>query len=679
MKKVLFSIAALAVAFGFTACSNEDEALGNVKGEKTTVLAMTEVGTRTALESDGAGAYNVVWSEGDKIYIGNGHSEYKEFTLKSGAGETTATFEGEVPADGTYKVYYGSQYDTFESTQHYEAGKVSNFQMCASATVTDGKISPIQFWNVGGILRLTVKGTATIKNIKVTSEQPMSGPSSFNNETKTATASDYYNIKYVQLDCGDGVALTNEGTVFNIALLANTYTGVQITLTDADGKTLTKKFKGTDGLKIERSKITKASFTASFPPAGSRGSAKRTGDVDVKWVQLWKDGPKFAEYNVGATSATEYGGYYAWGGSQDKVDDHNTTNTGEGNLTGTDDTAAKLWGSNWRMPTNAELEALLNSDNCTCTWTENYNGTGKNGLLCTGKGDFSSNSVFLPAAGYSLLGFAVQQGNLGYYWSSTAYGSDNAYDLYFVSDTQFMHSASRNGGCSVRAVLNEAPPASAPKPLAGKFSVSDTKKVYFSKGNLWADESNVLHFESSQTAFADGYVSTHVSYFPWSDNVANAVGTVTAEEVGTYLFCDENHKISVDGSAQLYYALSQAECEYLASHHQYRFVTVNDVRGCVIAPDGVSLASDKTEYTESELEEDNLVFLPGAGVYTKNGQGEYTIQLKSSGYGRYWSSSVFPSDEIRSYMMNYDSDELYYRSVMAKTSGLCLRLVTDCE
>ena len=456
MKKILFSIAILAVAFGFTACSNEDEALGNVKGEKTTVLAMTEVGTRTALESDGAGAYNVVWSEGDNIYIGNGHSEYKEFTLKSGAGETTATFEGEVPADGTYKVYYGSQYDTFESNQHYEASKASNFQMCASATVTDGKISPIQFWNVGGILRLTVKGTATIKNIKVTSEQPMSGPSSFNNETKTATASDYYNIRYVQLDCGDGVALTTEGTVFNIALLANTYTGVQITLIDADDNTLTKTFTGTDGLKIERSKITKASFTASFA-APTKGKAKANiggSEVDVKWVQLWKDGPKFAEYNVGAASATEYGGHYAWGGSQDKVDDHNTTNTGEGNLTGTDDTATKLWGSNWRMPTSAELQALL--DNCTCTWTENYNGTDINGLLCTGKGDYESNSVFLPAAGNYFDGDLCDQGRGGYYWSSTS-GTKGAYTLNFESGNQDMYRCASNNIYSVRAVLNETP------------------------------------------------------------------------------------------------------------------------------------------------------------------------------------------------------------------------------
>ncbi|MDO5446669.1 MAG: hypothetical protein Q4F34_02690, partial [Prevotellaceae bacterium] len=26
------------------------------------------------------------------------------------------------------------------------------------------------------------------------------------------------------------------------------------------------------------------------------GTAKRTGDIDVKWVRLWAGGPKFAEY-----------------------------------------------------------------------------------------------------------------------------------------------------------------------------------------------------------------------------------------------------------------------------------------------------------------------------------------------------------------------------------------------
>ena len=189
------------------------------------------------------------------------------------------------------------------------------------------------------------------------------------------------------------------------------------------------------------------------PP--TTGTAKRTGDVDVKWVQLWENGPKFAEYNIGANSATEYGGYYAWGGSQDKVDDHNTTNDGSGNLTGTDDTATNLWGSKWRMPTKAEFEALLNSDNCEVEWTTNYNGTGKNGLLCTGKDAYSSNSVFLPAAGYCDDGNVDCQGTFGVYWSSTPESNYEAYLLDFNSRDQFVVNDERRHGFSVRAVFAE--------------------------------------------------------------------------------------------------------------------------------------------------------------------------------------------------------------------------------
>ena len=128
------------------------------------------------------------------------------------------------------------------------------------------------------------------------------------------------------------------------------------------------------------------------------GSALRNGDVAVVWVQLWENGPKFAEYNIGAADnkAEDYGNYYTWGGSQDKVvDDYST---GSESLSGSNDTATKLWGSNWRMPTKAEFEDLLNPDNCTCVWTENYNNKGVNGLLLTGKGAYEINSGFLPAA-----------------------------------------------------------------------------------------------------------------------------------------------------------------------------------------------------------------------------------------------------------------------------------------
>ena len=191
------------------------------------------------------------------------------------------------------------------------------------------------------------------------------------------------------------------------------------------------------------------------PVLGTTGSAQRMGNIEVNWIQLWEGGPRFAEYNVGAEKnmAEDYGGYYCFGKVTDK-DEECTFYNGNRALADDDDTATKLWGSNWRMPTKEELEALLNKENCTCTWTTQ---NGVNGLLCKGKEGtaFASNSLFLPAAGDCRSGLVYDQGDDGYYWPSTPDGSRNAYRLNFNSGNQIVDYYYRNYGYSVRAVLNE--------------------------------------------------------------------------------------------------------------------------------------------------------------------------------------------------------------------------------
>ena len=187
------------------------------------------------------------------------------------------------------------------------------------------------------------------------------------------------------------------------------------------------------------------------PTPTTTGTAKATiggSEVDVKWIQFWEDGPKFAEYNVGVTDgkAESYGGYYCWGKAIDK-DANGDYKTGNDALTGDDDTATKLWGSNWRMPTKDELKGLI--DNCNVEWTTVG---GVNGRKFTGKGDYASNSVFLPAAGGCFYGEVSFSSVNGCYWSSTPYGGDANY-LDFYSNLQYMAVNNRNGGFSVRAVL----------------------------------------------------------------------------------------------------------------------------------------------------------------------------------------------------------------------------------
>lgn len=156
---------------------------------------------------------------------------------------------------------------------------------------------------------------------------------------------------------------------------------------------------------------------------------------------------KWASFNVGATKPEEYGGYYAWGETEEKEEyfwgtynwckGTNTsifkycTNSEYGTvdnktiLDPEDDVAHVKWGGTWRMPTQAEFQEL--AEKCTWTWTEQ---NGISGQLVTSS---NGNSIFLPAAGYRNGTDLGGRGLRGRYWSAALSedGSNRAYGLNF--------------------------------------------------------------------------------------------------------------------------------------------------------------------------------------------------------------------------------------------------------
>ena len=117
------------------------------------------------------------------------------------------------------------------------------------------------------------------------------------------------------------------------------------------------------------------------------------------------------------------------------------------------DAARANWGGAWRMPTDGEWTELR--DNCTWTWTTDYNGTGVKGRIATS--NINGNSIFLPAEGYRNYDVLSRAGNYGYYWSSSL-NTDNpngAWDVGFYSDDVGRNDGSRYCGLSVRPVLGE--------------------------------------------------------------------------------------------------------------------------------------------------------------------------------------------------------------------------------
>lgn len=171
-------------------------------------------------------------------------------------------------------------------------------------------------------------------------------------------------------------------------------------------------------------------------------------------------GTKWASCNVGATKPEEYGGYYAWGETEEKDyydwstyihcdGSFSTCHDIGSDISGTKyDVAHVKWGGNWCMPTKDDIKELL--DNCTYEWTT-LNSV--NGKKFTSK--INGNSIFLPAAGYRWLGGLDDAGEYGGYWSSTQIPdySLNACSLDFWSGYASWRLTSRVHGQSVRPVV----------------------------------------------------------------------------------------------------------------------------------------------------------------------------------------------------------------------------------
>ena len=166
---------------------------------------------------------------------------------------------------------------------------------------------------------------------------------------------------------------------------------------------------------------------------------------EIKAVDLGlPSGTKWANLNLGASKIEEYGDYYGWGCTEpyakresadwpiyfqklggtgtiwsdcgtDKDPLKDYVKPKSVSIEGTDwDAAKKKLGGNWRMPTDAEWQELIN--NCTFIWD-----TVNKGLVL--KSTVNGNYIFLPAGGYK--GSGTEIGLNGYYWRTMSVEPNN--------------------------------------------------------------------------------------------------------------------------------------------------------------------------------------------------------------------------------------------------------------
>ncbi len=180
---------------------------------------------------------------------------------------------------------------------------------------------------------------------------------------------------------------------------------------------------------------------------------------------------KWADYNVGATKPTEYGGLYGWADPTGKNTSTNNSlypnSSPPLDICNTEyDIAHIQWGGDWRMPSRTELDELKRL--CTWQWTGR---NGINGYLVTGA---NGNSIFLPAAGtregleYESIGQAC------YYWSGTLCDEYPSNANLFVAGTNVgvWLGQRRCVGASIRPVSGER------KVYNGNIEIYSQKELY---------------------------------------------------------------------------------------------------------------------------------------------------------------------------------------------------------
>ena len=228
--------------------------------------------------------------------------------------------------------------------------------------------------------------------------------------------------------------------------------------------------------------------------------------------------------------------------------------------------------------------------------------------------------------------------------------------------------------------------------LPGLFSVSATKQVHFSQGNLqyqastkiWRFAEHQYDYVGTQTADNDGYYGGNVSgsdnrsisstysgwidLFGWGTGDNPTLASMYDADYSTFVDWGCNPISNGGNAAHLWRTLTNAEWYYLLEgrpNASSKFATgnINGVGGLIILPDNWTQPSEcaftsgfapdwtLNSYTLAQweqMEDAGAVFLPAAGERS----GEYVVY--AGRFGIYWSSD--PTDESRAFRMGFSSD-----------------------
>lgn len=199
----------------------------------------------------------------------------------------------------------------------------------------------------------------------------------------------------------------------------------------------------------------------------SKSSISKSNNAQKERVDLGlSSGILWATCNIGASSPSEIGDYFAWGekepkdaygwdtyklcrGSYNSIFKYTETDRKKV-LDSQDDVAKSVLGGEWRIPTKEDMEELV--EECEWKWTS------LNGQLGWKVIGSNNNYIFLPASGAASSYRIAGVNELGRYWTATRDDSNySAYNLRFKdgTDTIVVVDDTRFYGRTIRPVIGQ--------------------------------------------------------------------------------------------------------------------------------------------------------------------------------------------------------------------------------
>lgn len=466
------------------------------------------IGTKAVIASDGI---SINWESADNLSVFDGTSN-NEFTLKSGDGSTSATFEGRAESVSNYTAIY-----PYDSNAKLEAdGTISNVTLPAIQTATVNtfdKAAALMMAQSDGTT-LSYKNAVGYVKVTPTFDCSMIKLSAADATTVLAgTAKMSYNGGFPTLDFSEAdnkaYTITLKGNIkknnsYYIAVPAGTLSaGWSISLVNADDSKMYTR-NGSKTITFKRNTITNL---GSFSEDGTwtstmekNGNVKASQQVDLG-LTVTSGGKTykviFAKSNLTITGLAEkesaYGDYFAWGATEtwyssytlsgtslniswkDKWSDgyvlanapyYNaesssyTKYTNKGDvLSKEEDIANIILGGDWTLPEDNIWVGLRDAaENGNIIWSSDGKTVivtidGIQGKKIT-KSDDISKYVFLPLAGRINVKSSQLVGQNGYYWSSTVYTETTTFLLLFNKEATIYPNATheRFYGYSIRPV-----------------------------------------------------------------------------------------------------------------------------------------------------------------------------------------------------------------------------------